>query len=226
VCQLLWCVGCSQVIITHAPLPNGVVCRRSKSKLVGLALEKNLNSLFRAVPKIFEPISSSHRRRPKLASVQICPQSFSSIGYGSQNQLFNVLQWGKWQPGQPMLNEHSIYSASISQAFVFKLYGRKYFGCESYVFKKNIVIPHHSYGPIVNQLLPWAGQMIKALWDRSFFFPFLGGEYPTQGGIGDSSNHVSETMCAGLAVVLQVSFCYNFCWICSSGVVINTLKSS
>jgi len=53
-------------------------------------------------------------------------------------------------------------------------------------------------------------------------------KYPTPpwGGVGYSSNHFCKTMSAGLAVFWQVSFLNRFCWIWSSGVVINTLEFS
>ena len=47
------------------------------------------------------------------------------------------------------------------------------------------------------------------------------GVFRFSGGIEHSSNRVCKTMSAGLAVVWQVSFLNKFCWIWSSGVVIN-----
>jgi len=31
--------------------------------------------------------------------IQIWSYSFDSVGYGSKNQMFDALQWGKWQAG-------------------------------------------------------------------------------------------------------------------------------
>ena len=64
-------------------------------------------------------------------------------------------------------------------------------------------------------------------WDRkpTYFSKF----WTNHGGLRwgwVSSNHVCKTMSAGLAVVWQVSFLNKFCWVWSSGVVINMLKFS
>jgi len=55
--------------------------------------------LLRAVPKILLENSSCYLKTRKLSLVQLCSHSFNSVGYGSQTQLFDWLQWGRWQSG-------------------------------------------------------------------------------------------------------------------------------
>jgi len=52
-------------------------------------------------------MSFFYRTTPKLSSGQICLHSVKQVGYGSQNQLFDTLQWGKWQAGQSVLRADS-----------------------------------------------------------------------------------------------------------------------
>jgi len=52
--------------------------------------------IFRAVPKILQGIWSSYLERPVSTQVLIWSYSFDSVGYGSQNQIFDALQWVKW----------------------------------------------------------------------------------------------------------------------------------
>jgi len=59
-----------------------------------------------------------------------------------------------------------VLSASISQAFVLKL-REKQVKLGTLCSRKLYLYSYHSYGPTVNQLLPGAGRMFKALWDRS-----------------------------------------------------------
>ena len=81
---------------------------------------------FQCGPRILQGIWSSHLRTPKLLSVQICLHSINSAGSGSQNQLFDALQLGKWQTGHTRAKwgQHTMHSwsASIAQAFVCKLW--------------------------------------------------------------------------------------------------------
>ena len=57
-------------------------------------------------------------------------------------------------------------SASIAQTFVFKLWENIFKMWELYTRKLQSYL-HHSYCATVNQLLPGAGRMFKAFWDRS-----------------------------------------------------------
>jgi len=108
--------------------------------------------------------------KKNLMPIQICLYSFNSVAYGSQNQLFDALQEGKWQAGKPVLSADSTYGRFC----VFQLHkhlclswGRKYIKLGELYSKKSWLYSHHSYGPTVNHLLPGASRIFKALWHQS-----------------------------------------------------------
>ena len=98
--------------------------------------------------------------------------------HGSQNQLFDEMQCGKWQAAAGLTrtkckqNKRHILSASIAQAFVIEL-GENKLKLRELYSKQKQSCSHHSYGPTVNQLLLGASQMFKAIWDRSEQQDFL-----------------------------------------------------
>jgi len=104
-------------------------------------------------------------------------------------------------------------------------------------WKPPIPLLHSKYPPFMTRVtpLPSPKQEVSSQVDSPCLgiISYLDQESEKESENGDdewdmkySSNHVCKTMSAGLAVVWQVSILNKFCWIWSSGVVINTLKFS
>jgi len=90
--------------------------------------------------------------KKNLMPIQICLYSFNSVAYGSQNQLFDALQEGKWQAGKPVLSADSTYGRFCVFQLHKHLYlnwGRKYLSWWSCIPKS------HGYTLITHMVPPW-----------------------------------------------------------------------
>ena len=91
------------------------------------------------------------------------------LAYGSQNQLFTRCNGGNGKQDSPCLvhKAHKARGECFNRtSFCIWVKGTQILAIEG-VFAQDTIILAPLYGPTMNQLLPGASRMFKALWDRS-----------------------------------------------------------
>ena len=138
-----------------------------------------LSRYFGAVPKILRSIWSSHMSRPKLLLVQIWSYSFDSIWYGSQNQVFDVIQWGNGRQDGPVLSLDRIYGkiwVLESHKLLELRCGRTDISCGSNDLTCCSRTPTtHVAPPRINFCPGPTGCLRSTLWDWSEYWSLLSG---------------------------------------------------